>query len=125
MKRRDAATAAACTIVLGLASRRFPIGLHVWDKSVGDALYTVMLYFLVALARPQWRPSLLGASALGISIAIELFQLTEIPARLPRVLQIALGTTFAWHDIVCYCVGAALVVAAHVTVARWKRVRAT
>ncbi|MBX3225120.1 MAG: DUF2809 domain-containing protein [Labilithrix sp.] len=101
------------TIALGIASRRFPIGLFVWDKSLGDALYTVMLYFITLLARPTLRPSAAGAAALSLSVAIELFQLTEVPARLPRALQIALGTTFAWHDIACYVVGALVAVAAH------------
>jgi hypothetical protein len=118
VKRQHAAAAVACTIALGLASRRCPIGVHLWDKSLGDALYTVMVYFFVALARPTWRPPTLGAWALGISIAVELFQLTEIPSRLPRVLQIALGTTFAWHDIACYVVGAAVVTAVHLRLTR-------
>lgn len=99
----------AITIALGLASRRFPIGVFVWDKSLGDALYAVMVYFVVALVRPSLRPRALGLLAFGISFAIELFQATGIPARLPRVLQLVLGTSFGWHDVVCYAVGAAFV----------------
>lgn len=98
---------------MGLASRRVPLGVHVWDKSFGDALYTVMLYFIVAIVRPRSRPTTLGAIALALSVAIETFQLTGIPARLPRVLQFALGTTFAWHDMACYAIGAALATLAH------------
>jgi hypothetical protein len=118
VKRSHAAAALVATIALGLASRRIQLGVHLWDKSLGDALYTVMLYFLVALARPSLRPVALGSIALGLSIALELFQLTGIPARLPRLLQFALGTSFAWHDLGCYVVGAALVTLAHVLVAR-------
>jgi hypothetical protein len=100
-------------VALGLASRRFPLGVHLWDKSLGDALYAVMIYFLVACVRPSLDPKILGALALGGSITIEIFQLTGIPARLPRVLQIALGTTFAWHDVACYVVGAFVVTLGH------------
>jgi hypothetical protein len=106
MRRSHALAALALVIALGLASRRFHVGVHLWDKSLGDALYTVMVYFLVAVVRPRLSPVRLGLLALGISIAVELFQLTGIPARLPRVFQLALGTTFAWHDVSCYVAGA-------------------
>lgn len=98
---------------MGVASRRLPLGFPLWDKSLGDALYTVMLYLLVAFVVPTLGPWKLGALALGGSVAIEIFQLTGIPARLPRVLQFALGTTFSWHDMACYVVGAVVAVAVH------------
>jgi hypothetical protein len=103
----------AGVIALGIASRCYPIGLSLWDKSLGDALYTVMLYLLLAFVAPVLAPWKLGAGALGASIIIEAFQLTGIPARLPRILQFALGTTFAWHDIACYVVGALAVTSVH------------
>lgn len=118
MTRRTAAIALVVTIAAGLATRRFPVGVHAWDKSLGDALYTVMLYFVVALARPGLRPTAIGAAALALSIAVETFQLTGIPSRLPRALQIALGTTFAWHDVACYVAGAVAVTLADVAVIR-------
>ncbi|MBX3211819.1 MAG: DUF2809 domain-containing protein [Labilithrix sp.] len=118
MRRRHAAVGLAVTVAAGLGSRRFPIGLSVWDKSLGDALYTVMLYLLALLLRPGLRPAVAGAAALSLSIAIEAFQLTGIPARLPRALQVALGTTFAWHDIACYFAGALVAVAVHGLAAR-------
>jgi hypothetical protein len=111
--RRAAAIGLVATVAAGLASRSVHLGVHLWDKSLGDALYTVMVYFLVALARPKLGPVVLGSWALGISVAIEMFQLTGIPSRLPRIFQLALGTAFAWHDIVCYVVGAAVVALGH------------
>ena len=113
MTRKQAAAGVLATIALGVLSRRLHIGVALWDKSLGDALYTVMIYFLAACARPALRPAALGAIALGVSLAIEAFQLTGIPARLPRALAFALGTTFAWHDVACYCAGAAVVTIAH------------
>ena len=105
--------ALAVTIALGLGSRRIHLGVHLWDKSLGDALYTVMVYLLAFLARPRTPPSTLGIVAFLVSFAIELFQLTGIPADAPRIVQLVLGTTFGWHDVACYVVGAALVSGGH------------
>ena len=98
MARKTAAMALLVTIAVGLGSRRSPLGVYAWDKSLGDALYIVMLYFLVAVARPALHPAILGAIALATSVAIEAFQWTGIPATLPPIVRLALGTTFAWHD---------------------------
>jgi hypothetical protein len=97
------------TVVLGLASRKVHLGVYVWDKSLGDVLYTVMVGLLLLVWRPtlSWRA--VGAGSFAFSFAIELFQLTGIPARMPRLLWLVFGTSFAWHDVACYAVGAALV----------------
>jgi len=95
------------TVALGLLSRRVHLGIGLWDKSLGDALYAVMIYALCALARPRWRPVRVAAVAVAICFAIETFQLTGLPARAPRLLRIALGDTFTWHDMACYVVGGA------------------
>jgi hypothetical protein len=113
MKRSHALICVALTIALGIASRKVHLGFMLWDKSLGDVLYTVMVYFFVALARPSLRPVQLGVIALVISVAIECFQATGIPARSPRIFQIVLGTYFSWHDMACYVVGAALVTLGH------------
>ena len=42
MTRRLAALCIVLTIALGIASRKVPLGVFVWDKSLGDALYTVV-----------------------------------------------------------------------------------
>ena len=97
---------AAGAIVLGLVSRKVPMGLMLWDKSLGDALYAVMVFGFVALVRPTARPRALGLVAFGVCFALELFQLTGIPKTMPRVLRGAIGDTFAWHDVVCYAAGA-------------------
>jgi hypothetical protein len=99
----------AITIVLGLASRAVHVGWWVCDKSVGDVLYTVAAYLVLAIALPRARPRWLAVAAFAFSCAIELFQLTDIPLALWREhpwVRIFLGTSFAWHDVVCYAVGA-------------------
>ncbi len=82
-----------------------------WDKSLGDVLYTVAMVFAMALVAPRAKPGVLAAMAFAVSFAIELFQLTGIPlaiAESPRwgVARWVLGTQFAWHDVACYAVGA-------------------
>jgi hypothetical protein len=108
--RTRALVGAIVSLVAGAASRVWPLGAWVWDKSVGDVAYATLLGFLVALAWPRARPWVVGVVAAASCFAIELFQLTGIPKRLPRLLHVALGDTFAWHDVVCYGVGAAVVV---------------
>ena len=73
-------------IVTGLGSRLVPVGVYAWDESAGDVAYAVMIGF-----------------------AVELFRLTNLPSREPRVVRFALGDTFAWHDLGCYVVGVVLV----------------
>jgi hypothetical protein len=97
-------------VALGVASRLWPLGWHVWDKSVGDVAYAMLLGFVLAAAWPRARPLVVGALTALLCFAIELFQLTGLPRRAPRLLRVALGDTFAWHDVVCYVVGAAIVV---------------
>ena len=94
-------------------ARLFPIGYPLWDKRLGDAAYATMIFFMVAFAQPRARSIVIGGIAVAISLAIECFQLTGLPARSPRIVQIALGTTFAWHDVACYVVGAALATLIH------------
>ena len=98
-------------IAVGLASRLTQTGWIVIDKCLGDALYAAMVYAFIRLLvriRP-WRCAL---AAMAIMTAIELFQLTMIPAGLAasqsRLLQIVarlLGTQFAFMDLLAYAVG--------------------
>src|SRR5262245_32238528 len=100
-------------IALGLASRAIHTGFVLFDKYLGDALYAAMVYVILRLLVPR-RPVLLPTAA--IMLAIELFQLTNTPARLHtsgllvlRIAAHALGTTFSLRDLVAYAVGIAAV----------------
>ncbi len=110
MSRRTAAIGIAVVIALGLVSRRIHLGLALWDKSVGDVLYAAMIALLVRLVRPRTTSWALGIVTFGICFLVELFQCTGIAARGPGLVQIALGTTFAWHDVACYVLGAVIAV---------------
>jgi hypothetical protein len=110
--RRFAISGFVAAVLLGLASRKLgPTGFALWDKSFGDADYAVMIGFLLLALRPTLSPRAIGIGAFGICFALELFQLTGIPLHAPRPLRFLLGTSFAWHDVACYAIGAAAVAA--------------
>lgn len=98
-------------VVLGILSRVVHTGWIVFDKYMGDALYAAMAYTGIGLfARIQ---SLRKAViAMSIMTAIELFQLTMIPARMAlspniawRIAARLLGTQFSFLDLFAYAVG--------------------
>ncbi|GAA2993893.1 hypothetical protein GCM10020229_02930 [Kitasatospora albolonga] len=77
-----------------------------------DALYTVAWYLAVLLAAPRTRPAVAASAAAGISWAVELFQLTGIPAAHPG-WRLLLGTGFNAADLLWYALGAAACLAVH------------
>jgi hypothetical protein len=84
-------------------------GSILFDKYLGDALYAAMVYEILRLLR-RGKPAVVWAGV--ILVAIELFQLTMIPARLyasgPLVLRLAavvLGTHFSLLDLLAYAAG--------------------
>lgn len=107
-RRRRIALAATIPVVVlvGLTLH----GLRSFEAYfAADALYAVLAYLLVALAWPRLRPWWPAAIAFGFSAAVELFQLTGIPAELAGrvpVVALALGERFGWLDIAAYACGA-------------------
>jgi hypothetical protein len=66
------------------------------------------------MAAPRARPLALALASFAICFALELFQLTGIPASLGQKqgwVRWFLGTTFSWHDVACYGVGAVAIAA--------------
>jgi hypothetical protein len=82
----------------------------------GDALYTVLVHALVVLVSPRAKPALAAAAALAFSCAVELLQLTGIPAELSArslAARLVLGSTFHAPDLLWYAAGAATAALAH------------
>ena len=78
---------------------------------IGDGLYAVLIYLLVALAVPRARAGVVAAIALVVCAVIELAQLTGVPATAVEAwppLRYVLGTTFQATSLMAYTVGAAL-----------------
>ncbi|MEU0298930.1 DUF2809 domain-containing protein [Streptomyces sp. NPDC006175] len=112
--RAGAAAAALVTVAAGLGVRSAASG----DVSgyAGDALYTVLIHALVVLLVPRVRPPVAAGVALAFSWAVELTQLTGVPAELAQRsawARLVLGSTFNAPDLLWYGVGAALAWAVH------------
>lgn len=105
----------AAIIAAGLFSRSMRTGYRVFDKYAGDALYAAMIYVLFRLTG---RIRHVAVWAVVAMTAIELFQLTGVPAGMLRsgsgVIRIAgrlLGTQFSVLDLAAYAVGIACIAA--------------
>ncbi|MEW1691005.1 DUF2809 domain-containing protein [Streptomyces sp. NPDC091265] len=124
--RFAAAGAAALTVAAGLGVRTVADGAPA--KYAGDALYTVLICALFALCAPRARPFAVAAAGLVLSWAVELFQLTGVPADLSRhsaVARLVLGSTFNAPDLFWYAVGAAAAWGVHAAAAARVTARAT
>ena len=111
------------SIALGLGTRRYGESLpHMVAEYGGDVLWTVALYWLLALLRPRARPSRLGAVAFTISLLVELSQRYREPwidsVRDTTVGALLLGRGFLWSDLACYVVGATIATAIDIALRR-------
>ncbi|WP_326641352.1 DUF2809 domain-containing protein [Streptosporangium sp. NBC_01755] len=114
-----AALAAALTVAAGLTVRAVTGGW--FGKYAGDALYTALVYALIVLVWPRITPVRAALGAPAFSWAVELAQLTPVPAALSEVSVLArlvLGSTFGAADLVAYAAGAALAASAHALLRR-------
>jgi hypothetical protein len=105
--RRRLVPALACvlTLVAGLAVAGSD--LVVADK-LGDLLYAVLVAFGVWLLAPRARAVVIGGAAGAWCLAVELLQLTEVPAAAAEVTPLArlvLGSGFDAWDLPAYAVG--------------------
>jgi len=103
-------------VLIGVASRVLHTGLVAIDKYLGDVLYAVLVYILLGIARPGMAPARKALAACALMVAIEAFQLTQIPARMAKSGTLALkfgaiilGTSFSWYDLLAYALGILLI----------------
>ncbi len=76
----------------------------------GDALYAVLVFLLVSLVVPRAPLLPTAGAALAFCWAIELLQLTPLPAALARTVpgaSLVFGSTFQALDLVAYVIGVA------------------
>ena len=102
--------AAADVIILGLVIHFFVPGD--FASLIADALYTVMVYLVLAVILPRAKRVWLALAAFSISAVIELSQLTGVPEQLAVIFppsRLILGTTFSALDLVAYAAGAVAV----------------
>ncbi len=98
-------------ISVGIMSRTAHTGWIILDKYLGDALYAAMVYVLLSLFW-QVAPMRKAIAAMFLMTALELFQLTRIPANLYtnnnvilKTIARLLGTEFSIQDLLAYGTG--------------------
>jgi hypothetical protein len=115
-----ATVAAGLGVRYGLA--RFP-----WlAKYGGVALWSMMAYATLLVLAPRLSVPRAALIALGVSFAVELAQLSPVPAMLSAkhiLLRLLLGTSFSAWDLPAYAAGVALAAVAHHTLRRVERPR--
>lgn len=103
------AAAGALVVAAGLGTARYGSG-PVAD-ALGDALYAALVVLLVVLAVPRWSPAARAGLAVALCWAVELAQLTGLPAAAADAwppLRYLLGTTFVATDLLWYAAGVLL-----------------
>jgi hypothetical protein len=103
--------ALAVTVVLGLASRLYPVGWFLWDRVLGEVLYAVAAYLALAMLFVRKQPLFVAVIAFICCLAVELFKLTGIPAENQHVFLVRwfLGMTFSAVNLGYYFIGVVLV----------------
>ncbi len=107
------AAALLCTMVTGLASRKYP-GLFpaALGKYPGDALWALMVFCGLGILQPRWSSLRLACYALLISYIDEFSQLYQAPwingIRSTALGHLMLGSTFSWFDMLAYTIGVAI-----------------
>ena len=100
------------TIALGLASRKVPVLFPAFlGKYPGDALWSLMVYWGIALLIPNASVKKVAVLALLVSYADEISQLYQAPwlnaIRSTTLGHLVLGSAFSWLDMLAYAVGVA------------------
>ena len=103
--------ALAATVVLGLASRLHPLGWFLYDRVLGEVLYAVAAYLVLAMLLVRKPPLFIAVIAFVCCLVVELFKLTGLPAAYQRVLLVRwfLGTTFSVVNLGYYFIGVVLI----------------
>ena len=106
--RVTAGLVAVALVVVGVAVSRLD---HPLADPVGDALYAAFVFALLVVIAPRARSATLAIITFAFCAAVELAQLTGVPAAIVDAVPVAryaLGTTFVAVDLVAYAVGASL-----------------
>ena len=103
--------ALAATVFLGLASRLHPVGWFLYDRVLGEVLYAVAAYLVLAMLLRRKTPFFIATLAFLCCLAVELFKLTGIPAEYQHVLLVRwfLGMTFSLVNLGYYFIGVVLI----------------
>lgn len=118
------------TIGIGLATHYHAGWMHpVVRDMLGDALWAMMMFWLVSVVAPRALPLARGAVALGICWLVEFAQLVHLPAldafRATSVGHLTLGSGFDARDLLSYALGVVAAVLIGTLIGGLPRARAT
>lgn len=78
-------------------------------ENLGDALWVVLVYLLIAFVWRQYLSRWIALAALMVSVAVECSQLCHAPwieaIRKTTLGGLVIGWGFAWGDLVAYAIG--------------------
>ena len=98
----------AFTIFIGLFSRAAFIPDLIYPY-LGDALYTVMIYWMVGFVFPRMSPLKVALISILFCYLIEISQLYKadwiVQIRQTRLGRLTLGSGFLWRDLFSYFLG--------------------
>jgi len=116
--RRDRNRAAyllafVASILLGLASRRYPTAiLEPFGKYPGDALWAAMVFFGLGCLRPRTSTMVVALLALAICIGVEAMKLYQAPwivgIRHTTLGHLVFGHVFSVQNLFAYAIGVAM-----------------
>ena len=100
----------AFTIIIGLTSRRYAHYLPEFlNLGLGDALWAVMMYWIISFIFPTQSILKTALLCLGICFLVEFSQLLKtdwlIGIRNNRFGKLVLGQGFLWSDLIAYTIG--------------------
>ncbi|MEU4695308.1 DUF2809 domain-containing protein [Actinoplanes sp. NPDC023714] len=130
--RVTAIAAAAVILAAGLAVRLLSGGAGALDGSTalaqnaGTALYAALIYAGVVVLFPATRPLTAALTAIAFCWAVELLQLTPVPALLcgrSVIARLVLGAHFDPADMLWYPIGVIPLAALHALLRRRGRAR--
>ena len=111
-QRKRAVYALLVVVVIGagLASRNFPHFLPAQlGKYPGDALWAMMIFFILGALKPKWPSAATGALALSVCYVVEFSQLLQphwlVAIRQTTLGHLVLGSHFHAQDLLAYAVG--------------------
>ena len=103
---------AVLCIPLGLATRPLKRHFDALGSALGDALWALLVFFLVCAALPKWPLSRRVALAIAIAFVVEVSQLWHASwldaLRHTTLGALAIGGSFSFGDLACYSVGVTL-----------------
>ena len=97
-------------VLLGLLSRKFSSWIpQIINLYLGDALWALMVYFIVKVFFPHWSIVKVGLAGLAFCFIVELSQLFQAPwlnaIRHTTLGGLVLGFGFLWSDMLAYSLG--------------------